>query len=84
VTFENGSRLAEIPERAFSYTPLEAVVIPASIKVIGEEAFFFCSQLKSVTFAIGSQLQQVHQEAFFCCRCEGNVFYPSSYLSLGD
>lgn len=45
------SSLAVIDAGVFSYTRLETVLIPKSVKLIGDETFFYCSRLKRVEFA---------------------------------
>jgi hypothetical protein len=82
VTFEKASRLEEIAAFAFAGAKLEMIVIPASVKVIGSRAFFRCSQLESVIFEIGSQLQEVDAQAFSLCPCERNISYPFSETGI--
>ena len=43
---------------------VESVTIPASVIVIGTEAFCNCKNLKSVKFAPGSQLKIIRERSF--------------------
>ena len=43
---------------------LTSVIIPASVEVIENHAFFMCSELSSVTFAKGSRLTTLGREVF--------------------
>lgn len=43
--------LEKIGRRCFSRTALEELVIPASVKEIGAEAFWYCHGLKSISFS---------------------------------
>lgn len=44
---------------------MESVVIPASVKEIGMNAFSNCKNLKSVTFAPGSRLEKITAGCFY-------------------
>lgn len=70
--FEKNSKLETIGERAFvpdwpesgePFAGIRALEIPASVKYIGNEAFF-CNLLESLTFESGSQLTSIGTEAF--------------------
>ena len=41
----------------FQYSDVEKVVVSKSVKVLGEDAFGFCSSLREVTFEPGSHLE---------------------------
>ena len=69
VTFEDGINLTTIAEATFyDCTKLKKITIPKSVKVIKKEnangAFSGCSDLKSVIFEPGSQLEEVDLGAF--------------------
>jgi len=46
---------------------IEEVIIPATITVIGDRAFYSCFDLKTVTFAAGSELTHIGSGAFENC-----------------
>ncbi|RHJ93455.1 leucine-rich repeat domain-containing protein [Bacteroides sp. AM07-16] len=50
---------------------------------IGEDAFFKCSGLKSVTFAQGSKVETIGKNAFFQCSNLTSVTIPSSVTTIG-
>ncbi len=95
VTFESDSKLTEIGNEAYdedeswSYehgafeecTALEKVVLPDSLKVLGEDTFKKCSQLRSVTF--GNHLTTIADGAFEGCTALTSLSIPDSvtYLS---
>ena len=64
----------EIPETvtkiggsAFEESGLTSIKIPASVTNIGTKAFEQCEQLESVTFAPGSKLEAIEENAFSDC-----------------
>jgi hypothetical protein len=56
VTFESGSKLRQIGNRAFSNTAIRRIEIPASVITIGHHCFSGCKSLREVTFESGSSL----------------------------
>ena len=65
VTFETGSELTLIGERAFSgCTALESIEIPKSVETIENDAFYGCSKLSGLTFEAGSALTTIGESAF--------------------
>jgi hypothetical protein len=68
VTFEAGSGLREIGERAFAGllgpSRLKSIVVPASVGVIGKNAFQGCESLETVMFEAGSVLHEIGQVTF--------------------
>jgi hypothetical protein len=83
VTFESGSKLSHIENRAFRGTGLTEIVIPASVEVVGEACFEKCRSLSSVTFESGSKLTRIEKQAF---RGSGliEIVIPGSVEFLGD
>ena len=60
---------------------VETVVIPDSVKVIGEKAFFCCTDLKKVV--IGDGVETVGDYAFYCCTKLESVTVGSGVKSIG-
>ena len=56
-------KMTEIAAGAFQCSVLEAIEIPASIKFIRDRAFYQCTRLQAITFALGSSLQELGAEA---------------------
>ncbi|MBR1988642.1 MAG: leucine-rich repeat protein [Clostridia bacterium] len=67
----------------FNYcVSLVSVTIPASIKTIGENAFYFCTNLKSVIFEENSQLESIGDNAFEECSSLTEINLPEGLKSL--
>ena len=75
--------LISIGEAAFATTKITAVTIPASVTSIEKYAFSGCSQLSSLTFADGSQLETIKDEVFNNTAIEGVLTLPASLTSIG-
>lgn len=66
VTFAKDIQIDTIPYGAFaSCTGLTAIEIPASVRTIGANAFKSCTGLTSLTFAPGSELRTIGNNAFY-------------------
>ena len=79
---ENGS-LTAINEGAFGYTTaLKSVTLPASLKTIGKNGFYF-SGLESVAFAEGNMLSKIGDTAFRNCTALVSVYLPDSVKTIG-
>ena len=81
--------LTAIPERMFQSclklaktTGNEGIVIPASIKSIGDYAFFECQQFESITLPAG--LEKIGKNAFDTCRRVKNIVIPETVTVIGD
>ena len=64
VTFEPGSRLVRMEERAFYLSRIETIAIPPSVEFIGEACFSFCEQLKYIGLDDDSVLTTISDDAF--------------------
>ncbi|MBQ0115738.1 MAG: leucine-rich repeat protein [Bacteroidales bacterium] len=69
---------------AFNQTQIATITIPASVKEIGEQAFSDCSQLSSLAFADGSQLEAIGMCAFFGTAISGDLTIPATVTSMGS
>ncbi|MCL2798624.1 MAG: leucine-rich repeat protein, partial [Firmicutes bacterium] len=67
---------------AFGGRSLTGVVIPASVQMIGYEAFINCKQLTSVTAAPGSQLKYIGWAAFQACELLENITLPDGIAGI--
>lgn len=56
--------VTSIVPSAFSNRSIFTVTIPASVKTIGDYAFYMCSNLETVTFEEGSMLKSIGEGAF--------------------
>lgn len=83
-----GKPVTVIAARAFDATrnsianQLVHVVMGANVKTIGSEAFFLCTNLKSVVF--NQVLTHIEKRAFFNCSFLDNLQFPESLQEIGN
>lgn len=77
VTF--GSALETIGERAFSKVKISSLVLPATVRTIGDYAFYYCP-LTTITFNDG--LQSIGSRAFYGVSVQ-TLNIPNSVTELG-
>lgn len=68
-------------EGTFEYTALEEVVIPDSVKYIGEYAFSGCNRLKRVV--LPDELKEIKQYTFCWCKSLQEVVFPQDLRVVG-
>lgn len=77
-----------IGDSAFAKTggahSITAVTIPASVTVIGASAFSNCRDLTTVTFAAGSTLATIGDDAFNSCGILSAIEIPATVISIGE
>lgn len=71
-----GYKVTKIGKEAFMYVNFESVRIPDSVTVIEEKAFFFCNELKEISF--GNSLQIIGEYAFYHCGKIKEIIFPDS------
>ena len=82
ITFEEGSRLAEVKANAFcDCIALTAIDFPASVQSIGNNAFFECVALESVIINEGTTL--IGDNAFQNCVALATLKLPTTLASIG-
>lgn len=74
--------IAGIADAFYSDSSVETVVIPDSVKYIGEYAFESCSELRCVIF--GDQLETIGNEAFYDCGKITTLFLPNTLKKIDD
>jgi hypothetical protein len=78
VRFESGTKLREIGEKAFSnLRVLKAFTVPASVEILGDRCFMYCSKMTTITFEDCSRLRKIGEFAFSKCRLKSNTI-PAS------
>jgi hypothetical protein len=88
VRFESNSQLTPsvklriIPERAFSFSGLISIVIPATIRIVENRAFYYCRSLTELLWAEGSKVKKIEQEAFECTQLK-RLEIPGSLQYIG-
>lgn len=83
VTYKDKEYLIQsIYSRAFMYSKIKSISLPASITSIGNEAFAYCSQLEKV--ALPSGLKSISYAAFEGCSKLTDISFPSSLEKIGN
>ncbi|KAK8895376.1 hypothetical protein M9Y10_023839 [Tritrichomonas musculus] len=77
------SQLQIIGERAFAFTQIRSISIPAHVTHIYNGAFSKCSCLKHVEIPINSKLQKIEINAFSETEIE-SIFIPESLIDLEE
>ena len=73
----------EIPNLLFADSKITSIHIPASVKTIGDRAFAGCTNLTTITFAEGSQLESIGEWVFNGCLNLTSIDIPNSVTSIG-
>ena len=74
----------EITDGAYmNHTAVTNIKIPASVKRIGQNAFYGCTSLKKVEFENGSRLKEIGNQAFDHTAIE-SISFPPSVRSFGS
>lgn len=83
----NGCKVIKIPAKvtvigdyAFYRSDVEEVILPNSLKTIGEAAFCQCSRLKKISFP--EKLERIKQNAFRSCTALESVNFPKEMLYI--
>ena len=82
VTFDEGSQLKSIGDRAFSFTDLTTITLPDSVETIGDNAFSNCRSLTSINIPDG--VTSIGGGAFGSCKALTNISIPDSVTAIGD
>lgn len=75
-------KLRIIRESAFRACQFKEIKLPASLKVIGEDAFLECSFLEKVSFQKGSQLNTIGYGAFQSCTDLKSITLPKKLKEI--
>ena len=67
----------------FSDTSITEIVLPANIRIISDEAFYFCSSLTSVDTSACARLKSIGYSAFAVCGIT-SFYIPSSVTAVGE
>lgn len=75
----------EIAERAFMYSKISSVKLPDSLRVIGQESFEGCENLRSVEFGNGVKEIGKDRHAFVFAYCKNlkNIVIPDQVETIG-
>ena len=75
--------VTEIPQRTCLGTAIETVVIPNTVKSIGDYAFYSCKNLKTVIFEEGSVCKTIANNSFTSCSSLESVTGGTSLEKMG-
>ena len=79
-----GKPVVGIGKYAFgSYSKLQSIVIPKSVRVIEANAFNYCDYLVQVLFDGESLLREIKENAFFNCKSIISITVPASVEFIG-
>jgi hypothetical protein len=85
VTFEFGSRLQVIDNKAFEHcTQIRTICLPASLHKLGEDVFRNCFRLSQVTFESPSQLKRIELGTFEDCCDLASFCIPAGVEFVGN
>ncbi len=77
--------IEELAENAFKdQTSMTEIELPASLKIIGKQAFLNCASLQKVTFKPGIQLQTVGANVFEKCVSLTSIDIPAGITTVGN
>lgn len=76
-----GYPVAEIGTSAFYSKSITSVVIPDTVRDIGNKAFQFCDDMESVTF--GNSVETIGDYAFYECIKVKSLILPDSLTTIG-
>ena len=78
----NSYTVNAIGDAVFKNTEITSVMMPESVKSIGNEAFRFCKLLKKVV--ISEYVEKIGSYAFATCRSLADFNWPKRYSYIGD
>jgi len=85
ILFDDECLLESIGKSAFSdCKKLKFLEIPKSVKVIGEDAFYNCEAMESLTFSANSNLEMIGSNAFVGNISLGYIDFPQKLKLIGD
>ena len=79
-----GKPVVGVGKYAFgSYSKLQSIVIPKSVRVIEANAFNYCDYLQTVIYDGKSSLLEIKENAFFNCKSLKQITVPASVELIG-
>ena len=76
-----GAPVTKITNEAFKNSNITSIVIPDSVTLIGNSAFYYCDRLTSVV--IGDGVTSIGSNAFYECESLTNVVIGDNVTSIG-
>ncbi|MFR1982843.1 MAG: leucine-rich repeat domain-containing protein [Christensenellaceae bacterium] len=78
------SHVTDIGAYAFDGRDFETLIIPKTVRTIGDYAFQNCLNLKNVTFEAGTEGLTIGKNAFYKCAALESVKFPARLVSLSE
>ena len=78
----DGFPVTAIGDSAFKYSSVAAIALPNSVTRIGDSAFDFFFNLRSVT--LGNSVSTIGDQAFFYCYSLTSMTIPNSVTTIGS
>ena len=75
--------LEVVEDDRFSFSDIRKLIIPCTVKRLGDRAFKGCYRLREVVFEAGSQLETIGRYCFSSCGIE-RMTVPRSVRDIGD
>ncbi|MDE7395247.1 MAG: leucine-rich repeat protein [Clostridiales bacterium] len=69
---------------AFAQKAMTSVTIPDSVTTIGQNTFYGCSDLVTVSVGEGSRLAEIGNNAFSACSSLVSMYIPKGVTAVGD
>lgn len=83
IDFSEDSNLVAIDSFAFAYTSIEEIIIPPTVVIIDDNAFYGCKKLKTVVLHPNSNLRIIGSKAFYNNLSLQNFSVPSNVIKIG-
>lgn len=78
----DGVTVTKIDYKAFSYSSITSIILPDSVAIIEEKAFYDCSSLEYIHF--GNNLDTIGKQAFTKCDNIKEITLPTSLQNIED
>lgn len=77
-----GKNVVEIKNGAFANVQIVGVILPDTLKRVGESAFYYCGTLVEIEF--GSGVEEIQSKAFQGCMALNKVILNDSLMDISD
>ena len=84
ITFAADSHLKVIEARAFCFTGLKTIKLPASIERLEDFIFDRCSKLKKISFVKNAKLKKIPDSCIGYCIALEELDIPENVTAIGD
>lgn len=74
--------LISIGKSVFAYSTIQGIIIPDSVTLLGEEAFYYCESLEQLI--IGEGLKEIQNSTFSQCKKLSAIVIGGSITKIGE